>query len=141
MAAVSGVCAARAGRDPDVNALLWTLQVVLALVFAGAGTAKLVVLRERLTQMMAFVAGTPQRVVRLIGGLELFGTLGLVLPAVTGTLPRLTPLAAAGLALTMVGAALTNLRIGKPGHIAANAVLFAAAFVAYERFVLVPLGG
>lgn len=59
-------------------------------------------------------------------------------PALTGVLPRLTPLAA-GLALTMVGAALTNMRTRKPGHIPVNAVLFAAAFVSHRRFVLAPI--
>lgn len=122
-----------------MNALLWTLQVVLAFVFFGAGGAKLVQPREKLTRMMAWVAQTPQTVVKGIGTLELLGALGLVLPALLGVLPWLTPLAAAGLALTMVGAALTNLSTGKPSHIAANAVLLAAAaFVAYGRVVLPP---
>ena len=92
----------------------WTLQVVLALVFFGAGGAKLAQPREKLTRTLAWVARTPQPVVTLIGTLELLGALGLVMPALTGVLLWLTPLAAAGLALTMVGAALTNLSIGKP---------------------------
>jgi len=123
-----------------VNTVLWTLQVVLALVFAGAGTVKLVQPREKLVRTMAWTAATPQRAVRLIGTTEVLGALGLILPALTGILPWLTPLAAVGLALTMIGAALTNLRIDKPTHIPTNMVLFAfAVFVAYGRFVLVPV--
>ena len=38
------------------------------------------------------------------------GAMGLILPWATGILPWLTPLAAIGLALTMVGAFLTHLR-------------------------------
>jgi len=123
-----------------MNTLVWTVQVVLALVFAGAGGVKLVQPREKLTRVMAWTAVTPQPVVKGIGMLELLGALGLILPALTGILPWLTPLAAAGLGLTMVGAALTNLRIGKPRHLIANAVLLvAAAFVAYGRFVGLPV--
>lgn len=122
-----------------MNTVLWTLQVVLALVFMGAGTVKLVQLREKLVKTMAWTAAMPQRTVRLIGTVEVLGALGLILPAVTRILPWLTPLAAVGLGLTMIGAAMTNLRLNKPMHIAANIVLFAVAvFIAYGRFVLLP---
>ncbi|RMD54772.1 MAG: DoxX family protein, partial [Candidatus Thermofonsia bacterium] len=54
-------------------------------------------------------------------------------------LPILTPLAAVGLALTMLGAARTHLRRGENQMIVTNAVLFLlAAFVAYGRFVAAP---
>ena len=89
---------------------------------------------------MTWTAGTPQPVVKGIGVLELLGALGLILPALTGILPWLTPLAAVGLGLTMVGAALTNLHTGKPRHLIANAVLLiATTFVAYGRFVGLPV--
>ena len=61
-----------------------------------------------------------------IGTLELLGALGLALSALSGVLPWLTPLAAVELALTMIGAALTDLSSGKPDHVAANAVLAVA---------------
>ncbi|MEU1389147.1 MULTISPECIES: DoxX family protein [unclassified Nonomuraea] len=66
--------------------------------------------------------------------------LGLILPAVTGVAPALTPLAAAGLAVVMVLAALAHVRREEPGAIAVNAILFLlAAFVAWGRFGPHPL--
>jgi hypothetical protein len=76
----------------------------------------------------------------LIGLLEVLGATGLILPAVTGILPGLTPLAALGLALTMIGAMLTHLRRKELPMIAVNFVLLAlAAFVVYGRYVALPL--
>jgi hypothetical protein len=68
---------------------------------------------------------------------ELLAAIGLVLPAATGILPWLTPLAAAGLALVMLLAAITHLRRKEPRAVVVNAVLFAlSAFVAWQRFGL-----
>jgi len=65
------------------------------------------------------------------------GAIGLVLPALTGILPWLTPLAALGLVLLMIGAAFTHLRRKEYGNIAINAVLLVlAAFVVYGRLFL-----
>jgi len=73
---------------------------------------------------------------RTIGILEVLGALGVLLPSITGILAWLTPLAAAGLMLVMVGAALTHLRRKENGAIAINLVLFLlAAFVLYGRAV------
>lgn len=62
-----------------------------------------------------------------------------MLPELTGILPWLTPLAALGLVLTMIGAALTHLRRAEYGGPAVNAVvLILATFVAYGRFFVLP---
>jgi hypothetical protein len=80
-----------------------------------------------------------QRAERLIGALEVLGAFGVILPALTGILPWLTPLAALGLVLTMVGAALTHLGRAEYGPIAVTAVLLVMeAFVAYGRFFVLP---
>ena len=77
---------------------------------------------------------------RLIGILEILGAIGLILPAVTGIWPWLTPLAAAGLVLTMVGAMIVHGRRGEFSSIWMNIVLLAlAAFVLFGRFIVVPL--
>ena len=63
-----------------------------------------------------------------------------LLPAVTGILPWLTPLAATGLVLTMIGAMFTHGRRGEYSQIGVNVVLLLLAlFVAYGRFVIVPI--
>jgi uncharacterized membrane protein YphA (DoxX/SURF4 family) len=117
---------------------LWVAQVLLAVAFLGAGATKLSQPKEKLAKNMAWVEDFSQGTVRLIGALEVLGAIGLVLPALTGILPWLTPLAALGLVLLMIGAALTHLRRTEYGNIAMNAVLLVlAAFVAVGRsFVL-----
>ena len=118
---------------------LWVIQGLLAVAFLGAGTMKLSQPKEKLAANMGWVEDFSQPAVRLIGAVEVLGAIGLVLPALTGILPWLTPLAALGLALTMVGAALTHLRRKEYGNIAVNAVLLVlAAFVAYGRFFVLP---
>jgi len=65
--------------------------------------------------------------------------IGLILPQLTGLFPWLTPLAAAGLVLLMIGALVLNVRNSNRVAILENIVLLlVAAFVAYGRFVLVP---
>jgi uncharacterized membrane protein YphA (DoxX/SURF4 family) len=114
---------------------LWVVQVLLAVAFLGAGATKLSQPKEKLAKNMAWVEDFSQGTVRLIGTLEVLGAIGLVLPALTGVLPWLTPLAAAGLVLLMIGAALAHLRRTEYGNIAVNAVLLIlAAFVVYGRF-------
>jgi len=73
--------------------------------------------------------------VRFIGVVELAAALGLILPAATGIARVLTPVAATGLAVTMVLAAITHARRKEPSAIAFNAVLLVlAAVVAWGRF-------
>jgi uncharacterized membrane protein YphA (DoxX/SURF4 family) len=117
---------------------LWVAQVLLAAAFLVSGATKLSQPKEKLAKNMAWVEDFSQGTVRIIGALEVVGAIGLVLPALTGILPWLTPIAALGLVLTMIGAALTHLRRTEYGNIAMNAVLLVlAAFVVYGRFVLV----
>jgi len=118
---------------------LWVVQVLLAAAFLVSGATKLSQPKEKLAKNMAFVEDFSQPTVRLIGALEVLGAIGVVAPALTGILPWLSPLAAFGLVLTMIGAALTHLRRAEYGNIAVNAVLLVlAAFVAYGRFFVLP---
>jgi uncharacterized membrane protein YphA (DoxX/SURF4 family) len=118
---------------------LWIVQVLVAVAFLGAGVMKLSQPKEKLVKNMAWVEDFSQQTVRLIGALEVLGAIGVVLPALTGVLPWLMPLAALGLVLLMLGAALTHLRRTEYGNIAMNAVLLIlAAFVVYGRFFVLP---
>ena len=83
----------------------------------------------------------PRSLVRVIGTLELLGGLGLILPALTGILPILTPLAAGGLVVTMIGAIVLHvIRRDSFAHYLPSLVLgLLAAFVLYGRMVAVPL--
>jgi uncharacterized membrane protein YphA (DoxX/SURF4 family) len=118
--------------------VLWIVQVLLALTFSNAAGRKLVRQKGKPSKSMAWREDFSQRTVRRVGVLELVGAVGLVLPALTGILPWLTPLAAAGLALTMIGAALTHLRRGEYETIPVIAMLTVMAlFVTFGRFFVV----
>ncbi|MFN8373120.1 MAG: DoxX family protein [Anaerolineae bacterium] len=118
----------------------WVVQVLLALAFGMAGFMKLTQPREKLAVNMKWVDDFAPNIVKTIGGLEILGAVGLIVPALTKILPVLTPLAAVGLVLTMAGASLTHLRRKEYPMIVVNLVLLAlAAFVAYVRFSVAPI--
>ncbi|WP_027945397.1 DoxX family protein [Amycolatopsis taiwanensis] len=118
-----------------MSVFLWVLQAVLAAVFGLAGVMHAALPREKLRPMLPWVDDFSPTQVRLIGLVEILGALGLFLPAATGIAPILTPLAALGLAITMLGAAVTHVRRKEPPAVAVNAVLLAlAAVIAWGRF-------
>ena len=123
-----------------MNIALWIVQILLALLFAMVGIMKVTQPVDRLEVRMGWVKSVGPRGVRLIGSLEILGAIGLILPAVTGILPWLTPVAAACLALTMIGAMITHGRRGEYSQIGINVLLLLLTlFVAYGRFVIVPI--
>jgi uncharacterized membrane protein YphA (DoxX/SURF4 family) len=119
-----------------MNIALWILQGVLAAVFAISGVAKSTMSRERmLATGQSGIAPFPLPVIRAVAICELFAVAGLLLPWATGIAPVLTPLAAVGLCLVMVGAAVSHARLREPLTVAANTLLFALALtVALGRF-------
>lgn len=123
-----------------MNTALWIVQALLAIAFLMAGAMKTFQPKEKLAEKMGWVEDFSQGQIRTIGILEILGALGLILPALTGILSWLTPLAAAALALTMVGAAWVHLRRKEYGNVVVNIVLLLLnLFVAYGRFVVLPL--
>jgi hypothetical protein len=122
-----------------VNTLLWIIQCLLALVFTLADLMMLTTPKERIIQRVPWAEHIAPGPIKLIGILELLGANGLIAPMVTGILPWITPLAAVGLALTMVGALVTHLRHYEyPNLLLPFILLPLALFVAYRHFVLVP---
>ncbi len=119
-----------------MNIALWIVQGLLALVFGGSGVVKATRDRKRLfDDGITWVEDFPGWAVKTIGVLELLAAVGLILPAMTGIAPILTPLAAAGIALLMAGAGVVHVRRGEIAFLGVIAVLFAAAvFVAWGRF-------
>ncbi len=122
-----------------MNTVLWILQVVVGIMFILAGVNH-GFRQETAKQMMAWMQAVSSGLLTFIGIAEILGGLGVVLPALTNILPVLTPIAAAGLTLIMILAMIFHFRRGEYQAIVVNLVLGAlAAFVAYGRFVLVPL--
>ena len=123
-----------------MNTTLWIAQILLAVTYLMAGIAKTTQHKDRLSDMMGWVDDFSAGSVRGIGVMEILGAVGLILPGLLGILPWLTPLAAVGLALLQVGAAITHIRRREYPLLVMNFVLFAlAVFVAYGRFVVEPL--
>lgn len=119
-----------------MNILLWIIQVLLALLFLFAGGVKLVLPIEEMTKQMAM----PGLFLRFLGVVEVLGALGLVLPGLFRVKTWLTPLAAAGLTIIMIGATVISLRIGPVGPAMFPLVTgLLAALVAYGRWRLAPL--
>ena len=123
-----------------MNIVLWIVQALLALLFLFAGGTKLVLSIEQMQAM-----GSPNQVVlpglliRFIGVCEVLGALGLILPGLFRIRPGLTPLAAAGLVIIMVGAIVTTLMSGAVAPALLPMVtLVLLAFVAYGRMRLSP---
>lgn len=120
----------KTSRQPFTHYALWTIQVLLALVFLFAGGMKLALPIEAMTKQMPL----PGTLLRFIGVAEVLGALGLVLPGLLRTRQSLTPLAAAGLVIVMIGA--TSLTVATAGVAPALMPLVVgllAAWVAYAR--------
>ncbi|MEK6288045.1 MAG: DoxX family protein [Acidobacteriota bacterium] len=114
---------------------LWIVQVLLALLFLFAGGAKLVLPPEALKGPVPI----PVLFLRFIGVCEVLGALGLILPGLLRMRPGLTPLAAAGLVIIMIGATVTNLVGGGVAVALITLVVgLLAAFIAYGRWRQTP---
>ena len=123
-----------------MSALLWVLQIVLALAFLPLGVLMVRRSRARLVGVAPWVEDFPEQVVTAIGVLEVLGALGVVLPGVVGVWTVLVPVSATGLGILMIGAIVEHLTRREVDRIAAPAALLVAATaVAIGRFGPWPL--
>jgi uncharacterized membrane protein YphA (DoxX/SURF4 family) len=112
---------------------LWIVQALLAAMFVFAGGMKLVLPLDKLTGPVAL----PGWFLRFIGVCEVLGGVGLILPGLLRIRPGLTPLAAVGLVVIMIGAIVITLIGGQPGAALISLLVgLLAAFVAYGRWRL-----
>ena len=119
-----------------MNVVLWILQGLAAAAYLAAGVLKLSQPPEKLGKTMNWVNHVPAGMVKLVGAAELIGALGLVLPWATGIARVLTPIAAVGLAVTMIGALATHARIKDPAgrYVTAAVLLVLDVVIAIARF-------
>jgi uncharacterized membrane protein YphA (DoxX/SURF4 family) len=114
---------------------LWIVQGLLALLFLFAGVMKLIMTVEEMTKDVPM----PGAFLRVIAVAEILGALGLILPGLLRIKPGLTPLAAAGLAIIMIGATVVTLTTGAVAMALIPFVVgILAVFVAYGRWRLAP---
>ena len=117
---------------------LWIVQGLHAGLFLFAGGMKLVLPIEELTAQTPL----PGLFVQFIGVAEVLGALGLILPGLLRIRPGLTPLAAAGLVIIMIGATVVTVVLMDAALALMPLVVgLLAAFVAYGRWRLAPLRG
>lgn len=118
-----------------MNTALWITQVLLALFFLMPAFLKLSSSRQQLIDKGMLDANGNILSKRLIGTAELLGSIGMVLPMLTGILPILTPLAAAGFCMVMLGAIVVHARKKEYKMLPLLMVVLAlSVFVAYGRF-------
>ncbi len=122
--------------------VLWIIQILLGLLFLFAGGSKLVMSIETM-QELARQSGQsplPGMLLRFLGVAEFLGGLGLILPSLLRIKPALTPLAAVGVLIIMIGATVITMT---SGGLAAGVfpliVCVLLTFVAYGRWRLAPI--
>ena len=119
-----------------MNRALWIVQGLLAALFLFGGVMKLVLPLDQLAGPVEF----PGWFLRFIGVAETLGGLGLILPGLLRIRPGLTPLAAAGLLIIMIGAVVITLTAMSVGQALIPLIVgLLAAFIAYGRWRLSPL--
>ena len=117
-----------------LHAILWILQIILAVIFMFVGSLKLMQPTPELVKMLVWTIDLPMWLVRAIGAAEMLGAAGLILPALTGILPFLTRWAAGCLALLMLGAVGFHLMRGEyMSMILPGALCLLSAYVFWGR--------
>ncbi len=120
-----------------MNIVLWIAQILLAAMYAMAGTIK-TFQTTKAKEQFPWAKNRSDNFVRFVGVSELLGALGLILPIVTGILPWLTPVAAIGLSLIQLLAIFTeHLPKKEYNIIPMNIVLLAlSGFIVFGRWIL-----
>jgi len=123
---------AKPGRALRIG--LWIAQALIFFVFTSAGLVKLLTPIPQLAAMMPWTGEHPEAFVRFIGLVDLAGGIGILLPALTRILPRLTVLAALGCMVLQVFAIVFHLSRGEAAVTPLNLVLLVLSlFVLWGR--------
>ena len=108
----------------------WIVAGVLAVFYLYSGGIKVASSRDRLRPMMRWVDSVPMALVRTIGGLELLGAVGLIVPPAVGIAVGLAMASAIGLVLLQIAATTLHVRRGEVRQIGLNVGLLILAGVA-----------
>ena len=118
-----------------MNTFIWVVQAALALFFLFPGFTKLIKTKGQLTEMGMLKPGDSVAPVRFIGTMEILGSVGLILPWLLQIMPVLTPVAAVGFCIIMVGAVAVHASKKDFKVMPLLVTLFAfSALVAWYRF-------
>ena len=127
-----------------MNTVLWTMQVLFGVFWSLTGFGKVMwykpVLWNQALHEVPWLSAVPQQLIIVIGVCEFLGGVGLILPAMTGVKPKLTPFAAFGLTLVMILAAVFHIARGEYGFLVTTLVLGGVtAFIGYGRLFVRPI--
>jgi uncharacterized membrane protein YphA (DoxX/SURF4 family) len=127
-----------------MNTALWIFQVLWGVFFSVTGFGKVLCLQPGLWNQtrhdVPWFSAVPQDLFIFIGVCEFLGGVGLILPAMTGVKPKLTPFAAFGLTPVMIFAAVFHMVRGEYNFLPIILVLGGvAAFIAYGRLFVRPI--
>jgi uncharacterized membrane protein YphA (DoxX/SURF4 family) len=111
-----------------MNAVLWVIQILLALFFLIAGNGK-VFQYAKTKASMPWMDEVSRGMVTFIGVSELLGALGLVLPTAFGVLPIFTFISAVGIAAIMIIAFIFHAYRGEYKATPVNIIVLILAFV------------
>jgi putative oxidoreductase len=118
----------------SLNITLWILQVLVAAFFLMAGTMKLTQPIVKLSAMLPWTGQIPEILVRLLGMIDIVGAVGILLPGILRTRPRLIIWAALGIMLLMASAITFHISRGEAYGITPNIlILLLAAAIAWGR--------
>ncbi|MFI1992641.1 DoxX family protein [Actinoplanes sp. NPDC020271] len=119
-----------------MNVVLWIIAGLLAAAFLAAGAMKMLQPKEKLIASgLGWAADFSDGQVKLIGLAEVLGAVGLLLPALLDVAPVLVPMAATGLAITMIGAIVVHVRRKENQAVLPSLILLVlSAVVAWGRF-------
>ena len=112
-----------------LNISLWVMQLALAFFALAAGYTHGIMPLDQAAKMAPWTASLSPAFVRFIGYSELAAGVGLVLPAATGILPWLTPLAAAGFGFIMLCAIPFHIMRGESRVIGMHIVVLALSLI------------
>jgi uncharacterized membrane protein YphA (DoxX/SURF4 family) len=87
-----------------MNTTIWIIQGILAAFFLMPAFMKLTLSKKKLISKKQLQPGNSPIPVRILGLMELLGAIGIIIPLYTNTIPLLTPLAAVGFCIVMIGA-------------------------------------
>jgi uncharacterized membrane protein len=122
-----------------MNALLWVLQILAALVYGASGVMK-VFLLDKVSEGVPSFGALPREAWMALGILELLCAVGLIVPAAFRWKPALTVVAALLLAVESLVFIWVHVQYREVPPIVLSAVLgLLMAFIAYGRLVLKPI--
>src|SRR5271154_4447043 len=128
-----------------MDAVLWTTQVLSGVFWSVTGFGKILWYKPALWNQalheVPWLSAVQQDLIIFIGVCEFLGGVGLILPAMTGVKPKLTPFAAIGLTAIMILAAVFHIVRGESSFFVPVNLLLGgvAAFIAYGRLMVRPI--